>query len=219
MNIGAASQRRTRSTFRSRERVMRGRWRRRGFRCAPPWGPGTPHHFKHRADHDGEAQGQQQAGPRPVFERLPAQAADEEGIARPEDRRDSGRGGETAPRIPDQAAAQCDRGPPAGDEPAADDEAGTEAVKGPLRPGTPARAALPGEDPARDGGTEAAAKQVGDVVAKKGTARRQPDEYGDPGVRAARGGHTERDHRGLAGHQRNEGVERWKQDGEHIRDQ
>jgi hypothetical protein len=219
MNIGAASQRRTCSTFRSRELVVRGRWRRRGFRCAPPWGAGTPHHFDHRADHDGEAQGQQQAGPRPVFERLPAEAADEEGVARPEHRRGGGRDGEAAPRIPDQAAAQRDGGPAAGDEPAADDETGTEAVKGPLRPGTPARAALPGEDPARDGGTEAAAEQVGGVVAEEGAARRQPDEHRDPGVRAARGGHTERDHRGLAGHQGDEGVERWQQDGEHIRDQ
>ena len=120
-----------------------------GFSSAAAPGPGPARHFDYRADHERDTQRQQQAGPRPVCESLPAQPADEEGVTRPQHRCDGGRGDEAAPPVADQAAAQRDSGPPAGDEPAADDDPGTETAERPLGPRTPALPPLPREDPGR----------------------------------------------------------------------
>jgi len=81
----------------------------------------------------------------------------------------------------------------------------------------PARAACPGEDPLADGRPEAPAEQVAHVVADERAAGGQRDQHRDPGVGAAGGGDAERDDRGLAGHQGDQGIERGQGGGDGVR--
>src|SRR5262249_16315602 len=130
---------------------------------APAPRPGPPRRLDDHADRDGDRQREQQPHPRPVLESLTAQPAEEEAATGGDQRRAGGRQDEAAPRIPDQPARERDGGTPAGDETAADDDAGAEAVQGPLGPGAPAGTALPGEHAPFGGRPEAPAEQGGGV--------------------------------------------------------
>src|SRR5579875_606820 len=92
------------------------------------------------ADDQRDAEPEQQAGPGGIFEDLPAEPADEERVAGPDRARGRGRGRETALVVAGQPAGHGDGGAPAGDEPAADDDAGAVAVEGTPRPRVPAGA-------------------------------------------------------------------------------
>src|SRR5690349_15820683 len=128
------------------------------FRFPP--GDDPPDQLDEPADHERPAEGHREPHHGHVLERLAADPAGEERVGGPDDAR-YGRGdGEAPPRVPDESAAEGHRGPPAGDEPADDDESHAVPVQRALRPGAPGGALLAGEEPSRRPRPEAPPDQV-----------------------------------------------------------
>ena len=168
----------------------------------------APGELGQAADDDRCAERHRQPGPDVVLEGLPADAADQERVERPDDGRDCGRGDESSARIADKPAGEGHRGPAAGDEAADDDELRSEPLERPLGPRAGPLALGGGEEPALDGGPEPAAEQVAQVVAEEGADGRAGHQEGDARVAASRGGDAEGDDRGLARQDRDDRVER-----------
>src|SRR3984885_348899 len=120
----------------------------------------TPDELDQAADDDRGAERHRQPGPDVVLEGLPADAADQERVERPDDRGDGGGGNEPSARIADKPAGEGHRGPAAGDEPADDDELRSEPLERPLGPRAGPLALGGGEESALDGGPAPAAARV-----------------------------------------------------------
>ena len=112
--------------------------------------------------------------------------------------RQPGGNGEPPPRVPDEPAAERHRGPPAGDEPADDDEPHAVAGQRPFRPVAAGRALAAGEEPPGRPRPEPPADQVGQIVAGERARGRAGHDEVDPRVGGTGRGHPERDDHGLA---------------------
>ena len=174
---------------------------------APPAGHDPPDQLDQPADRDRDAERHRESSPRRVLERPSAQAADGERVAGPDEAGDGGRDHEAAARVADDAAAQGDRRPPAGDEPAHHDELHPEPLQRPFGPGPPPRAFLAPEEAAFDLGPEAPADQVGQVVTEERAQCRTGHQQRDARIGTARGRDAQRDDHGLAGEHRNDRVQ------------
>jgi hypothetical protein len=96
---------------------------------------------------------------------------------------------------------------PPRDEPADDDELHAVTLQRAFGPVAGCLALRRGEEPALHDRAEAAAEQVGDVVAQEGARGCAEDQQGDPRIRASRGRHAEGDDGGLARYHRDYRVE------------
>ena len=182
--------------------------------ASPPAEP--PGHLDHAADRQGDTQADQQPGPGPSLEGLAAEPADKERVARPQDTGEAGTQDETAPRVADEPAGERDRGPAARNEPAADDDPDAVLLQGALGPCAAVRAPLAREDPPADSRPEPAAEQVSGVVAEERAGSGQHDQHRDTRVGASRGRDAQGDHRGLAGQERDQRVERGDEDCDQV---
>jgi choline dehydrogenase-like flavoprotein len=187
------------------ERPLR-RGRFLGPALLPP-GDDAPDRLDERAHRERAAEGDHEAHHRLVLERLAADPPGEERVRGPDDGRDGGGGGEPPPRVPDEPAAQGHRGPPAGDEPADDDEAHPVPAQGALRPVSPGGPLLAGEEAPRRPRPEPPPDQVRQVVpGERADGRAQHDQV-DPGVVRPGGRHAERDDHCLARQDGQDGVQ------------
>ena len=111
-----------------------------GGRATAAPGGDPADHFDNGAEHDHRGKCQQQACPWPVCERLAAEPAEEECVARPDNSSACRSRDKAIPAVSHQSAGHRHSGSAARDEPAGQDQAGAEPVQARLRaPASPAK--------------------------------------------------------------------------------